>query len=237
MRKMKNLDSVDDKDNGIVIKDNKYPEYLKIPFNKKEKNLLNKTELIKFIKNIESQIRQSVDYKAYIAYLKNDVGLRRCCLFPNIDDSKADIEMHHGPIFTLFDYVEISIKYIFQTENYVNSFRVVEQVLKDHWDNIVQVVMLSEMAHKSVHASSQDKRTVNTPFISIDSAFGDLTKYIKKYSSCIEYTHIKRIKFYMKQYEEYNNNKKKSREDIFIRNIKKWNSLLESPKLLGENKS
>ena len=65
----------------------------------------------------------------------------------------------------------------------VTTFRIAKQVLEDHLDNIIQVVMLSETVHEEVHA-----RNI---FINYHQAWGDMNKFVKKYIDAIgpEYRH------------------------------------------------
>lgn len=175
-----------------------------LPYYKKEVNFVNNGEYVKFIKSVENLIRRSKEYKAYIAYLKQDIGLNKCMVYGNIDDEKAPIEMHHGPIFNLFDYVEITLIHFFKTNNeLVSTFHIADQVLKDHFDNIIQVVMLSEMVHIAAHPKKKEQKP---EFINIDSAWGDLIAYLNKYSNCLNYTHIHRIRRYVEEYEKRNSN-------------------------------
>ena len=174
-----NLNSVE-KDNGnIVVGRTGYEKFIHLPLNKKDKYFMNPVDFIKFIKDVESLIRKSKEYSRYIAYLKNEIGLRSCALFHNIDDSVAPIEMHHGPIFTLYDIVEIQIAHMFVNGEAINSMSVANNVLKDHFDNIIQVTMLCEMAHKGVHSFAKTKDSKF--FLSADGSFGDFRKFVEKY--------------------------------------------------------
>ena len=62
----------------------------------------------KFISRIERIVRSSTEYRDYISYLKETVGLDSCTFFPGISSSgkynKIKIEMHHEPL-TLYDIV------------------------------------------------------------------------------------------------------------------------------------
>lgn len=203
-----NLNSVE-KDNGnIVIGRSGYEKFVHLPLNKKDKYFSNPVDFVRFIKGTEALIRKSKEYSAYIAYLKTKVGLRSCALFHNIDDSVAPIEMHHGPIFTLYDYVEIQIAYMYKTGQAINSMSVANNVLKDHWDNLVQVVMLCQMAHLGVHnfAKTKNKKF----FLSADAAFGDFKSFIEKYHDALTLQHVNKIKNYFKFYKEYSETKTKT---------------------------
>ena len=212
-----NLISTQDDQNIEIAPDANRNLYL--PYYKQEIHFINNTEYIKFVKSVENLIRRSKEYRAYIRYLKEDVGLRQCVMFGNITDDKASIEMHHGPIFTLFDYVELTIVNEFKKpDGFVSSFRVANQVLEDHFNNLIQVVMLSEMAHKAVHPS---KKEVRAEFIDIDSAWGDIVGYLQKYSHCVNYSHARKIKKYINEWEKQKKDDGRT-VSIFREIVKKW---------------
>jgi len=203
-----NLNSVE-KDNGnIVVGRTGYEKFIHLPLNKKDKYFMNPVDFIKFIKDVESLVRKSKEYSRYIAYLKNEVGLRSCALFHNIDDSVAPIEMHHGPIFTLYDISEIQIAHMFVHGEAINSMSVANNVLKDHFDNIIQVTMLCEMAHKGVHSFAKTKDSKF--FLSADGSFGDFRKFVEKYKDSLTVQHVAKIKNYFKLYNEYSETKNSS---------------------------
>lgn len=203
-----NLNSVE-KDNGnIVVGRTGYEKFIHLPLNKKDKYFMNPVDFIKFIKDVESLVRKSKEYSRYIAYLKNEIGLRSCALFHNIDDSVAPIEMHHGPIFTLYDIVEIQIAHMFVNGEAINSMSVANNVLKDHFDNIIQVTMLCEMAHKGAHNFSKTKDSKF--FLSADGSFGDFRKFVEKYKDSLTVQHVAKIKNYFKLYNEYSETKNSS---------------------------
>ena len=196
-------------DNGnIVVGRTGYEKFIHLPLNKKDKYFMNPVDFIKFIKDVESLVRKSKEYSRYIAYLKNEIGLRSCALFHNIDDSVAPIEMHHGPIFTLYDIVEIQIAHMFVNGEAINSMSVANNVLKDHFDNIIQVTMLCEMAHKGVHNFSKTKDSKF--FLSADGSFGDFRKFVEKYKDSLTVQHVAKIKNYFKLYNEYSETKNSS---------------------------
>jgi len=197
-KKMKNFVSRNSETNSIVGIENR-ESFINISYNKRETFFMNSVEFIKFIKTVETMIRKSKEYKSYIAYLKEDIGLKQCSVFGNVNDSMATIEMHHGPIFTLYDCVEITLSHLFRKKEPINSSNVAHHVLRDHFDNLIQVVMLSESAHNAVHKYKGDVKF----FIPIDSAWGDISSFITKYSDSITVAHIQKLKMYLKQYEMY----------------------------------
>ena len=126
-----------------------------------------------FVKDCESMCRRHEDYKHYVDYVERIVGLDFCQVNPNIHKDDATIEMHHGPIFTLYDYCEIILDYYLNHHWKITTFRIADDVLKEHWANHIQVVMLSTSIHQEVH----DREI----FININQAWGDLASFLKKY--------------------------------------------------------
>lgn len=153
-----------------------------IPFWKDDEYFSNLDSYQKFIKAVEKLVRTSDRYAKYKSYLVKEVGLDHCQVFTDIvnndgDKKDATLEMHHGPIFTLYDYCCIILEYFIMMKWKISTFRVADQVLQEHEENHIQVVMLSSTVHEQVHA-----RNV---FISPEQAWGDLNAFIKKYAKAI----------------------------------------------------
>lgn len=147
-----------------------------IPLYKDAEYFSNIESYVNFIKGCERQIRQNDRYKKYIYYLKNVVGLNHCQVLPEIEpdeQGKIEIEMHHGPIFTLYDYCEIILEYFILKKRKISTFRIADTVLDEHQKNHIQVVMLLSTVHEEVH-----NRNI---FINYQQAWGDLNAFIKKY--------------------------------------------------------
>jgi hypothetical protein len=135
-------------------------------------------EVKAFIKNVEKQIRMSKEYKHYLGHLNNEIGLHSCSVFGNLSDDidGLTLEYHHYP-FTLYDIVEICMnKRILNNEKFT-SMDIVDEVLMLHQLNEVGLVKLSKTAHELVHAGKI--------FIKLESVFGDVNKFIKKYRDYI----------------------------------------------------
>jgi hypothetical protein len=233
-RMMKNLSSTELSDTKNIVIAPEYQErFIHLPLNKKDKYFSNPADLVKFIKDTEKEIRTSKEYSNYIRYLKQVVGLRNCALFKNIDDSKAPIEMHHGPIFTLFDIVEIQIAYFYKKNIPINSARLTHHILKDHWNNLIQVVMLCKTAHDMV-GNLQKLRDKAPPeekkkyFLSGDGSWGNINAFILKYHEAFSINHYNKIINYIKDYKTYMNQENKTaKSELFITRITKWASIIE----------
>lgn len=149
-----------------------------LPFFQNNKELMHLEEMNRFIKGVERLVRTSKQYKQYIAYLKEEIGLDHCMVLPNITDEDAPIEMHHGPILTLYDVCEIITNWMIVNDIKITTFRVADLVIKEHFENNIQVVMLCEMAHKLVHA--------NEVYLNPKQAWGRLAVFLEKYDEGID---------------------------------------------------
>lgn len=175
-----------------------------LPFYKDVDYLANLDNFVGFVKAVERQVRSDKHYNRYIAYVRNDIGLNCCQVLSNIviDDEKSvtKLEMHHGPILTLFDYVAIVVDWMIATNKRITTFSVANIILDEHFNNNIQIVMLSETVHQLVHEGKV--------FLNINHAFGDLNAFIKKYRAGISDEYIERINKYLntcKKYDSFDN--------------------------------
>lgn len=142
-----------------------------------------------FVKACESKVRENDRYRKYIHFLKTEVRLNHCQVLRNLDDEDCTIEMHHGPIFNLFDYCSIVLEYYLVKGWKVNTFRIADTVLTEHQKNHVQIVMLSSTIHQEVHA-----RDI---FINYRHAYGDLNAFIHKYGIGMTDEHKEKLNRYI----------------------------------------
>lgn len=151
----------------------------KIPFYKSNEYFTNYDSYINFIKATERLVRSDDRYKKYIAYLKNEVHLNRCQVLKGVttEDEGVTIELHHGPIFTLFDYCAIILEYFLIKDWKISTYRIADAVLTEHQKNRIQCVMVSATVHEEIHAGNI--------FIPYTMAYGDLASFIKKYNTAI----------------------------------------------------
>lgn len=135
----------------------------------------------KFVKNCERMIRTSKDYKIFISYIKNVLGFNFCMAQSQISDKDATIEMHHGPIFTLYDITSVILNNFLKTGRKINSYRITDAVIQEHFALRVQVVMLAVTNHEAFH--NRDL------FLNVRQGIGNLTEFIKMYSDCLDDIH------------------------------------------------
>lgn len=199
-----------DSDNGIY----------ELPFYKDAEFFSNLDNFVSFVKSVEKMVRSSNQYSRYIAYLKTDVGLTCCQVLSNIieEDEKDNlIEMHHGPILTLFDYAAIITDYLIYNKRKINTFIVSDILLEEHFNNNIQVVMLSKTVHQQVHD--------NNIFINLHQAFGDLNRFLKKYKNGLHQEQVSKINSYIELSEKYDSFDKNVLQ--LKDNIIKWSNHLD----------
>lgn len=144
------------------------------------------TKYTKFIKQCEQGVRRSKEYKAFINYIKNILGFDFCMVSSHIYGNDATIEMHHGPIFTLYDIVMVVLEYFIKKNKRISTFRIVDCVIDEHFDLCVQVVMLAITNHEAVHNKDL--------FLNVRQGIGDLNSFILKYKDYL--TDIQKYKIW-----------------------------------------
>ena len=161
-----------EKENGTATVDS--PESMfKLQFEKTAEYMSNLESRNRFIKKTEQLVRRNDRYSKYIYELKTKKGLNHCQVLSHLTDKDCTIEMHHGPIFTLYDICDIMIDHFLRKGWEITTYDIADKVLDEHWANRIQVVMLSTSIHQDVH----DREI----FISTDQAWGNLTEFLKRY--------------------------------------------------------
>ena len=138
----------------------------------------------KYIKRIESIVRGSMEYKDYIHFLKNHMGLDSCIFFQNVTNGgennkkRISIEIHHEP-FTLYDIVNVVLtKY--QDEGLpLNYLNIADEVMKLHYENKVGLVPLSKTAHEIVHDSTK-------LIVPLNMCYGVYSDFLEEYEPYID---------------------------------------------------
>lgn len=159
-------------------------------------------DFVAFVKGCEHTIRRSKEYSSFVAQ-QAERGLIRCQILGHVEsdgDDGVDIEMHHGPILTLFDYCAIVIDHMLNNNELVDTFKVARAVLDEHWEGHVQVVFLSKTAHELVDSGEL--------FINFNQATGDVNSFLKKYKDGITPDRAEKINRYIdmcEQFDTYDN--------------------------------
>lgn len=190
-------DIIYEKSNVTPFVDARASSY-RIPFFKDEEYFSNYESYVSFIKGCEKQVRTNDRYKKYINYLKKEVKLDHCQVLRNISDEDADIEMHHGPIFTLFDICCIVLEYFILKKWKITTARIADAVLDEHQQNRIQVVMVSSTIHEEIH-----NREI---FINYHQAYGDIGRFIDKYKDAMSPEYRAQLNKYIERSLIYDSN-------------------------------
>lgn len=190
-------DIIYNKNNRTPILDAKTSFY-NIPYYKDEEYFSNYESYVNFIKGCEQMVRMNDRYNKYINYLKKEVKLNKCQVLKNITDEDASIEMHHGPIFTLFDYCAIVLEYFIIKKWKISTTRIADTVLDEHQKNRIQLVMVSSTIHEEIHKGDI--------FINYHQAYGDLESFLEKYAIAISDEYREQLNRYIDRSLLYDSN-------------------------------
>jgi hypothetical protein len=161
-------------------------EILKFDYNKDD--LKDPDVFERFIKSCENNVRKDPRYKNYINHLKT-LGFNQCTFMSKVTGDMAKIEMHHGPIFNLYDLCAIVTDSLLSMDEKVNTLGIARIILDEHEANQIQVTMLSVTAHQLYHAGKL--------FIHYKQSIGDCMGFIKRYKKGIKKEHLYTSKKYL----------------------------------------
>ena len=131
-----------------------------------------------FIKDVEAQVRKSIEYKRCIQFLKDNMGMNESPFMEGVsskDSPKIKIELHHSP-FTLFDIALIVFnKRLYYGES-LELQAVSKEVCKLHYYLVVGLVALSKTEHQLVH-----NQYLFVPSTKVLGDYGKFIIYYKKF--------------------------------------------------------
>lgn len=141
-------------------------------------NVFTDKDKLKLIKELERMVRNSLEYKEYIEFLKNNMDMTQCSFFNNISNKnrKFSVHIHHEP-FTLFDIVKIVVEKAIKNNVDINYFDLSEEVMLIHYRNMVGLLPLSLTVHEAVHDGQI--------FIPLQAVFGNFMKFYEEYQEYI----------------------------------------------------
>lgn len=125
----------------------------------------------KFIKNVEKLVRTSDEYRRYIAYLSEDMGIINDAITNGIDSDMASLEFHHYPL-SLYDIVEIVLNKNIVNNTPITSIKIAYDVLLLHYANKVGLARLTKTNHQLTHAGDI--------VVPLDSVFGDVNAFMEE---------------------------------------------------------
>ena len=174
-----------------------------IKFKQDKKSLKDLEAYNTFIKSVEKTVRTSKEYKAYKNFLMTDMGLNYCAVFPNIsselgeDANSVTIEMHHGPILTLYDCCAIVVDHLLENDKSFTTIEIAKIIIREHEMHNIQVVMVCDYVHKLCHTKG------SYLYINPKQAWGKLHVFLEKYKDGINKKLKKIINENLKLANEY----------------------------------
>ena len=140
----------------------------------------------KFIKNIESLVRSSREYKNYIEQLRTNFShLNQDAVMGNISTLDTDLEFHHYP-FTLYDICEIVVMKGAADQKYESSFSAAKKIMDLHYKNVIGLVPLTKTNHELAHDGKI--------FLSTKQIFGNWEEFYNQYLKYISVENKNKIK-------------------------------------------
>ena len=192
MSKNANMLGVTFDSNQVAVDSNRSDFY--IPFSKTEEYFSIYENEVAFIKKCEDLVRKHSFYATYIKYLINVVGMNTCQVLPGIEctdkKGKVTLEMHHGPILTLYDTCKIVLNYLRYIQYpKITTFKVANIVIEEHRLNNVRVMLVSKTVHQKIHDDSI--------MLNYNMGFGDTKTFLEKYQEGLDKNYINAINQYI----------------------------------------
>lgn len=142
------LDSFVPNDVDVVTIPNDIPEYAIQDY-----DMFDEKDMGKYMKDLERFIRQTLEYKQMVQYLREYMDMRNCAFLPNVTNEytpKIRIEIHHSPM-TLFEVCSVILRKRMALGECLDIEAVAYEVLYVHYCLMVGLIPLSETVHELVH--------------------------------------------------------------------------------------
>ena len=142
------LDTFVPNDVDVVVIPNEIPVY-----SAQDYDLFDEKSMTKYMKDLERFVRQSLEYKQMVQYLREYMNMRNCAFLPNVTNEytpKIRIEIHHSPM-TLYEICSVIIKKRMSNGESMDIEAVAFEVLYVHYCLMVGLIPLSETVHELVH--------------------------------------------------------------------------------------
>ena len=135
----------------------------------------------KYIEDVKRDVRSSYEYHAMVAFLKENMDMRRCSFLENVENygngCKVRIELHHHP-FTIDDIIHIVLEKRIQMHEAIDVELTSKEVMYLHYNLMVGLIPLSQTAHEAVHN--------NYIFIPNEKVYGNYKKFVNLYYNFID---------------------------------------------------
>ena len=147
MRNPENINRLDITDTN-TIKLSSIPE-----FEIEDWDLSDPKQFKKYINTIERIVRGSFEYRQFVGFLRDYVGMNKCSIYERVtnqDSFKVKIHIHHEPI-TLYDIVIAVYNRRAANREPLSEDMVAKEVMYQHYMLRVGLIPLSETVHELVH--------------------------------------------------------------------------------------
>jgi hypothetical protein len=171
---------------------------------------------IRYIKNIESLVRSSIELRSLFKYLKDELKLNECSILNGVTTNNASIELHHYP-FTLFDIVDIVSKKRRLRDEDLNPISVSEEVVKIHYKKMIGLVALSKTAHELAHSGNL--------LIKPEQIFGNVKLFMEEYNCGLSGDQIDNVRVLFSS--DFRNKASELNLHIFSKNFITWKDSTE----------
>ena len=149
------------------------------PYEIQDYDVFDEKDFKKYINDVKKVVRNSLEYRQYIQYLRNYMNMNECSYFENIsneENSKIKIEIHHTP-YSLEDIVlTVFNKRVFYGED-LDVEEVAKEVMYIHYFLMVGLIPLSSTVHELVHN--------NFIFVPTNKVVGNYKEFEETYSNWI----------------------------------------------------
>ena len=149
------------------------------PYEIEDYDVFDQKDFKKYINDVKKTVRNSLEYRQYIQYLRNYMNLNEDSFFENVgngENTKIKIEIHHTP-YSLEDIVlTVFNKRVFYNED-LDVEEVAKEVMYIHYFLMVGLIPLSTTVHELVHN--------NYIFIPTDKVVGNYKEFEETYQHWI----------------------------------------------------
>ena len=197
-----------DDSSEVLIFNEEVPKYDGYEF-----DIFDEHDFDKYIKYIEKIVRNSFEYRHFVKFLRDNVGMNKCSFMENVNNIETfnvKIHLHHHP-FDLYTITKIVFNRRFEAKELLETEAVAKEVMWIHSNLLIGLIPLCETVHELVHNSYL--------FIPEDNVLGLVDLFIELYRPWISDEQMdlyNSIKEYSRIYDEQSNKNPLVRKYIYI---------------------
>lgn len=167
----------------ISLSKNYTPNIIEIndlpPYEIQDYDIFDEKDFKKYIADVKKTVRNSLEYRQLIQYLRNYMNMNEDSYFENInnvDNNRVKIELHHTP-YSLEDItMTVFNKRVFYKED-LDVESVAKEVMYIHYFLIVGLIPVSTTVHQLIHN--------NYIFVPTDKVVGNYKEFEETYNHWI----------------------------------------------------